>query len=631
MKKVEVLQGTSSHYYHVVPSELERVTITPEKSAIFEYLSRIGSDRFVDFISDILVHVEGHKLVDNTDGPGDEKQDVLTLDPKGERHLTQCKHTTKYEDKTSGDELDLMVTACLRKNCRAAVWVTNADLTPQAKRYVNDGEYLRGWPEGAKFTPTVDYRNGERIWTRIAKNPQILNKWFGGTAQSHGLRTFFTDLVILSMPDGNYQDMKVAELAAKLGTVNPSAGQDDDAFSVQIDENFMATISSSFASPADLRLPFSDPRSASMPLNAPFGALRIHAAVSGNAVYDPEQLLERLVAKIGASLPNPDITSWWYLAAAPAQAFVFLQDVAKPVLVPIGTPKTFVRAGNEPTTGEQDWALAPGSGFIAERAGEDYEDDDLIWQHEETGSKLIVLVSQALPVWRIADLFLRQEQISSRLRGFTFWAIENASDVAVSKVRNLCPPDWTILQSSGGDLFWAHPPDKQTEALEIAGVLDRLGIRCLRVGDEDRDSIIGNAAASPSESGMITSSRRDLLTPIRLEERIFWLSDKLPFSGKLQREVLIDLLKLKSGYEEKHGYDLMQGKDSMTIAGEEVYRILADPFTIRGRRMLDIGFGDNELLLNVRIRGDNSSSGKDIADECLREMAAVKVQIAQVL
>ena len=132
MKKVDVIQATSAHYIHVVPSELERVTITPGKSAIFQYLSRIGSDWFVEFITDILVHVEGHELVDKTDGPGDEKQDILTLDPKGERHLTQCKHTSKYEDNTSGYELDLLVAACLRKDCRSALWVTNADLTVQA-------------------------------------------------------------------------------------------------------------------------------------------------------------------------------------------------------------------------------------------------------------------------------------------------------------------------------------------------------------------------------------------------------------------------------------------------------------------------------------------------------------------
>lgn len=200
--RVDVLQATSSYYYHVVPGELERVTLTPEERAIFEYLFRIGSDRFVEFVTDILVHVEKHTLVDKTDGSGDEKQDILTIDLQGHRHLTQCKHTMHHGDNNSGDELDLLVGACLRKECRSALYVTNADLTVQAKRYINDREYLRGWPEKADFKPHIDYWNGERIWKRIAGNETILNKWFGGMAQSHGLRLFFTDIVVLQMPAG---------------------------------------------------------------------------------------------------------------------------------------------------------------------------------------------------------------------------------------------------------------------------------------------------------------------------------------------------------------------------------------------------------------------------------------------
>jgi hypothetical protein len=90
-------------------------------------------------------------------------------------------------------------------------------------------------------------------------------------------------------------------------------------------------------------------------------------------------------------------------------------------------------------------------------------------------------------------------------------------------------------------------------------------------------------------------------------------------------------LQLKSGYEEKHGYDLLQGKDSMTIAGEEVHRNLADPFSLRGGRMLDIGFDEQEVLVNIRIRGEQSASGKAVAEECLREMEAIKAQISVIL
>jgi hypothetical protein len=94
MGKIRVLQGTTTSYFHVVPSEISRVTVSPERRAIDRYLEQVGSDRFVEFVSDILVQVEGHTVVDVTDGPGDEKQDILSHDRSGQRHLTQCKHTS---------------------------------------------------------------------------------------------------------------------------------------------------------------------------------------------------------------------------------------------------------------------------------------------------------------------------------------------------------------------------------------------------------------------------------------------------------------------------------------------------------------------------------------------------------
>jgi hypothetical protein len=138
------LRATSVEYYHNVPSDLEALAITPEQTAIFQYLSAVDPDRFQEFVSDVLVLAEGHTLVDVTGGPGDEKQDILTVAPSGHRQLTQCKHTINYAAKSSGDELDQMFGAAFRKNCKVALYVTNGDLTPQAKRYITDREYLRG-------------------------------------------------------------------------------------------------------------------------------------------------------------------------------------------------------------------------------------------------------------------------------------------------------------------------------------------------------------------------------------------------------------------------------------------------------------------------------------------------------
>jgi len=162
-------------------------------------------------------------------------------------------------------------------------------------------------------------------------------------------------------------------------------------------------------------------------------------------------------------------------------------------------------------------------------------------------------------------------------------------------------------------------------------VLERVGITCLRVRDEDRDIIVAQVAATPSETGMITSSRGDLLTPMRLSQRTFWLSDKLPFSGTLTREQYIKLLELKGGYEAKHGYDFLHGKNTGTIAGEEVQRILGDLLTIRGKRMCDIGVDEKELLVNVRIISDGLASGDAIANKCLSEMVMIKQHIETLL
>ena len=60
------------------------------------------------------------------------------------------------------------------------------------------------------------------------------------------------------------------------------------------------------------------------------------------------------------------------------------------------------------------------------------DDGELIWEHEQTGALLHVLVDQALPAWRVSDMFLRQDQIKTRLRTLSFWAIENAQGATVS-------------------------------------------------------------------------------------------------------------------------------------------------------------------------------------------------------
>ncbi len=196
MPQMSILSATTQHWYHLVEGEEERAKLTPQRDAILAILAQIPYDKFPELVEDLLVEAEGHIRVDVTDGPGDEKQDILTKTKAGERHLTQCKHTTKHTEKSSGDGLDVLFGACHRKNCRHGLYVTNGELTPQAKRYITDDEFRRL----ASGALELDYWDAKRIWERIERSPNVLKKWFGGMVQADGLRLFYFDIVVQNCP-----------------------------------------------------------------------------------------------------------------------------------------------------------------------------------------------------------------------------------------------------------------------------------------------------------------------------------------------------------------------------------------------------------------------------------------------
>jgi hypothetical protein len=125
--------GMTPHIYHTLPDSIDEISTDPLKENIFKMLSQISYDEFPEFVKDVLVKVEGHRLFDITDGVGDEKQDILTFDKDGKRCLTQCKHTINHESHYNGDEVDLMVVACMRKNCSHALLSPTATLHRRVK------------------------------------------------------------------------------------------------------------------------------------------------------------------------------------------------------------------------------------------------------------------------------------------------------------------------------------------------------------------------------------------------------------------------------------------------------------------------------------------------------------------
>jgi len=625
-RKIEVIQGVTAHYYHVVPSELNRATVSPERAAIFQYLSRLGADRFVDFIADILVQVEKHKLIERTDGPGDEKQDIVTLDREGQRHLTQCKHTTNYGSNASGDELDLLLGACLRKNCRKALYVTNADLTVQAKRYVTDEEYARGWQGPKELLPSIDYWNGRLIWERVSKSNVIHNKWFSGMAQAHALRRFFMDVVITRMPDGGACPLGASEVAKELAKTHKVVeGAERRSFDVSVDESLTLNLSDWFRGSGDLGMLFLPPSEGYSLPNVPLRTLRVQALLSENVgAFDVARYRDRIATLIGTVLPDPGKGAWWHLLATGPQAFVFLQDAGKAVLVPVEGPEAFVRVGNRPAARERTWVVRPGLGFS--RAGDPDDPDDEAWRHDATGMTLRVLVEQRVDPLSAYELHLRQAKIVDELRTHTIRAVENADAAVLDAVRRLSDPRWYVLRSSSGDLFWAYPPDAEEASIaKLERVLLRRGIEVSAVREEERERILEGIDTAPSEfGGIIVTGENALTTPVSLDQRTFWFSREYDLQAKVSEDQMLEILKLKAAYEVAHGHDFLSGKKEGTFASEEFRRLLFDPLTFRGRRMIDVGFNKGKVHINLRVRegsilpADELAQGyaKDFEDIC---------------
>lgn len=631
--RIKVVQGATAYHYHALPSDLTRATISPQREAMFQYLARLGSDTFVDFITDILMQVEGHTLVDRTDGPADEKQDILTLDPAGERHLTQCKHTINYQDNSTGDELDVLFSACFRKNCRRALYVTNADLTVQAKRYVTDKEYLRGSHTPERDVPSIDCWNGRRIWDRVSRSNAILNKWFSGMAQAHALRRFFLDVVITRMPAGKPCPLDSKAVARELEkTCRVAAVPENRSFDVTVDAGLMLNLSDWFRGSDELGVGFLPPIEGLRLPNVPLRAVRVQALVSdGEGVFDAAAYRDRIATVITDALPDPGDGAWWHAVATAPQAFVFLQDVAKAVLVQIERPETFVRVGATGTRAERSWAMRPGDGFSL--VGRPDDPEDVTWTHDATGAALQVLVEESVHPALAYQLHLRQSQIVRELRTHAFRAVERADAVVVETIRRLTDPRWFVLQSSSGEVFWAYPPDVNGALVEqLERALRRRGIEVLTVRDEDRSEILGSVEQAPPDcAGMLVTGERASVMPIVLDRRIFWISAERELRVRPSKEQALEVLKYKAGYEARHGYDLLAGETEATFASEELDALLCDPVSFRGSRMIDVGLGGRKVSIHLRVRDGSLASAAELADSYVEELTLICDDVLRLL
>lgn len=629
----KIISGTTQHFYHTIPSELDLITTTPTREGIFKYLSQIGYDKFPEFILDILIKVEGHSPLDVTDGQGDEKQDILTINPKGERCLTQCKHTVDYKSHYNGDDLDLLVVACIRKACKQAIFVTNADLTPQGKKYVNDSEYNRGF-ENPADCPIIDYWNGFKIWDRIKNNKDIINKWFSGLGQVHGLRSFKFDLTIQELPfkknldhEGDSFDAILKLLSGKPWITETTLGFE---YKANISKNYEVNIKKWFQFTGGLDINYLPPNQDISFLNQPAYALTIEVNINSSIdKYSPSEVRDEIVNKIANDVLNNDsIANWWHLTSSQIRSIIYLHDISEPREIQLTQAATFVKTNHKSTTNELNYCSLLESQFDLSE-----NDEDSIWTHKKTEIKVVQMFEQLInPVEQYNHQLIQYKRLDS-IKTHNFYAIENIDSSMLMRIRRILNHEWVVLQHNQNNLIWGVPPDDSPKEVELINKkLELLNLKILNVKKEDIQYMLENVQKDIAPSTwMIISELKNLSFPILLNKRTFWLSKELPLKSSIDIEKAMAILKYKYTLENENGFDHLQGKSEMKLNSSELRELLFDFFTFRGNIMLDIAIYNEPISINVRFYQESTESSQDLAIKFIDEFLKIYDDINQLI
>lgn len=621
----KIISGTTQRFYHTIPSELDLITTTPTREGIFKYLSQIGYDKFPEFILDVLIKVEGHTAVDVTDGQGDEKQDILTINPQGERCLTQCKHTVNYKSHYNGDDLDLLVSACMRKTCKQAIFVTNSDLTPQGKKYVNDEEYNRGF-QNLTDCPKIEYWNGFKIWDRIKNNKDIVNKWFSGLGQVHGLRSFKFDLTIQELPFKKHtnQESDSFDSILKLLSGKPWITEITSGFEYKADfsKDYEVKIEKWFQFTGGLDINYLVPNQDVSFYNQPAYALTIEVNINSNIEkYSPSEIRSEIVNKIANDvLKNESIEKWWHITSSQIRSIIYLHDISEPREIQLTQAATFVKTNYNTTSNELSYCS-----FLELYFDLSENDEDSIWKHKATGIQVVQMFEQQInPVEQYNNQLIQYRQLEN-MKSHNFYALENIDSSLLMRIRRILHHEWVALQHNENNLIWGIPPDYDSKQLElIHKKLELLNLKILNVKEEDVHLILENVQKDIAPSNwMFTSELKNISYPIMLNKRIFWLSKELSLKSSIDIDKAMKLLQYKYSFEDEYGFDNLQGKDQMKLNSSELKELLFDIFTFRGKRMLDIGIYNESISINIRFNEKSTDSSQNLGINYIDEFLKV--------
>jgi len=132
-----------------------------------------------------LLFIRGHRGIRITDGPGDGARDIHSIDPKDERFITQCKYHGDSDATVGTREMAELPIALLKLDAKPGLFLTNAKISPQAKR-----EYLNDYPN-----LSLDFLDGLTLVRELRADAILRARWLEGTGLSCPLAVSYPVLV----------------------------------------------------------------------------------------------------------------------------------------------------------------------------------------------------------------------------------------------------------------------------------------------------------------------------------------------------------------------------------------------------------------------------------------------------
>ncbi len=244
--------------------------------------------------------------------------------------------------------------------------------------------------------------------------------------------------------------------------------------------------------------------------------------------------------------------------------------------------------------------------------------DELSWRDAATETAISLLVGERIhPVERF-EMWQGQLRRIKAVASADIFTAQRKDSETMHTLRRVLGTEVLLFQAERGDFYWSGARQDAQKAIEDIGARHGFPVRLLDA--DERSKVLESLLSGVEIPELRTTSLRPLVRPVKLTERTVWVNKHFALPTRVS---VLELLKFKFEYESKNGFDA----EARTYAADELFRMLFDIFTLRGKKMLDVHFDETAMWLHLRERVDDTRPTEDVVQELTTELHSVMTAI----